>query len=382
MDLFQIEDLLTEEQKIVKDTIKDFVQKEVLPIIDDYFERGEFPLHLVKKMANLGLFGATLKEYGGAGLDYISYGLMMQELEGGDSGLRSFVSVQNGLVIFPILEYGTKEQKEKWIPGLISGEKIGCFGLTEPDFGSNPAGMLTRAEKRGDRFILNGTKMWITNGSIADIAIIWAKYNGEIWAFLVEKEREGFSTNLIKNKFSLRASVTSELVLNDVEIPEENILPKSKGLVSALRCLNEARYSIAWGSVGSAISCLETALDYAKNRVQFSKPIAAYQLIQDKLVWMATEITKAQLLNYHLGLLKDKGIANYRQISMAKMNNVKIALECARMSREILGASGITYEYPIARHLLNLEAVKTYEGTHEIHTLIVGKWLTGLDAID
>ena len=242
--------------------------------------------------------------------------------------------------------------------------------------------MLTRAEKRGDRFILNGTKMWITNGSIADISIIWAKYNGEIWGFLVENEREGFSANLIKNKFSLRASVTSELVLNDVEIPEENILPKSKGLVSALRCLNEARYSIAWGSVGSAISCLETALDYAKNRVQFSKPIAAYQLIQDKLVWMATEITKAQLLNYHLGLLKDKGIANYRQISMAKMNNVKIALQCARMSREILGASGITYEYPIARHLLNLEAVKTYEGTHEIHTLIVGKWLTGYDAID
>ena len=315
-------------------------------------------------------------------MNNVSYGLVMQELERGDSGLRSFVSVQSSLVMYPIFTFGSEEQKDYWLPKLASGEKIGCFGLTEPDYGSNPGGMITRAEKTAGGYKLNGAKMWITNGTLADVAVVWAKLDGEVKGFLVEKGTPGFTAPEMKGKHSLKASVTSELIFQDVIIPEKNILPGSKGLKSPLMCLNQARYSIAWGVVGSMMACYNSALEYAKSRIQFSKPVAAYQLTQDKLVYMITEITKAQLLNLQLGRLKDRGLVKHTQISMAKRNNCEKALDIARISREILGANGILNEYPVMRHEQNLESVKTYEGTHEMHTLIIGEDITGHAAFD
>lgn len=387
-DYYNIEELLTEDEKIVRNTTRNFVEKEVLPIISKHFEEGTFPLHLISKMGELGFFGSTLpQEYGCAGLNDVAYGLAMQELEKGDTAIRSFCSVQGGLCMYPIFEFGSEEQKKYWLPKMAKGEKIGCFGLTEPDIGSDPASLTTRAVKDGNSYIIQGNKMWITNGSIADVAVVWAKLDGEIRGFLVEKGTQGFSTQDIKHKFSLRASVTSELIFEDCRIPEENILPKTilpkgKGIKPALMCLNQARYSIAWGAIGSALACYETALNYAKQRVQFKKPIASFQLIQQKLVYMLTEITKAQLLCLRLGRLKDEGKEKHTQISLAKMNNVYHALEIARLARDILAAAGITLEHPVIRHMLNLETVKTYEGTHDIHTLIIGADLTGIYAFE
>ncbi len=380
VDYYRLDDLLTEEQKLVRQTVREFVEREVVPIIEKHYREGTFPMHLVPKMAELGLFGITLPpEYGCAGADNITYGLVMQELERGDSAIRSFVSVQSALVMYPIYTYGTEEQKRKWLPKLARGEAIGCFGLTEPDYGSNPAGMLTTARRTSSGFVLNGTKMWITNGSIADVAVVWAKLDGEVCGFLVERGTPGFTTVEMRNKHSLRASVTSELILQDCEIPEENML-QVRGLKGPLSCLTQARYGIAWGAVGSAMATFEVALNYAKTRIQFGRPIASFQLIQDKLVWMLTEITKAQLLCLRLGQLKDEGKMTFQQVSLAKRNNVDIALTVARMAREILGANGILDEYPVMRHMANLESVKTYEGTHEIHTLIIGADITGFPA--
>ncbi len=379
-DFLKIEELLTEEEKLVYNTVHDFVNKEVKPIIADYFERGEFPIHLVKQLGELGFLGSTLNEYGGAGLSNVAYGLINQELERGDSGLRSFVSVQSSLVIYPIYTFGSEEQKKKYLPGLISGELIGCFGLTEPDFGSNPGGMKTNAVKKGDRWILNGAKMWITNSSIADIAVVWAKTEDGIQGFIVEKDMPGFSAPEIKHKLSLRASVTGELIFEDVEVPEENRLPKANGLKYPLMCLTQARYGIGWGALGAAIDCYMTAVDYAKTRIQFDVPIARFQLVQKKLADMLTEITKGQLLALQVGRLKDSGKYTHQMISMLKMNNVKIALDIARTARDILGANGISLEYPVIRHMVNLESVKTYEGTEDIHTLILGQYITGYQA--
>lgn len=380
VDYYRLDDLLTEEQKLIRQTVREFVEAEVIPIIERHYREGTFPMHLVPKMAELGLFGMTLPpEYGGAGADNISYGLVMQELERGDSAIRSFVSVQSALVMYPIYTYGTEEQKRKWLPKLARGEAIGCFGLTEPDHGSNPAGMVTTARRVPGGFVLNGAKMWITNGSIADVAVVWAKLEGEVHGFLVERGTPGFTTVEMKNKHSLRASVTSELIFQDCEIPEENML-QVRGLKGPLSCLTQARYGIAWGAVGSAMATFEVALNYAKTRLQFGRPIASFQLIQDKLVWMLTEITKAQLLCFRLGQLKDAGTMTFQQVSLAKRNNVDIALTVARMAREILGANGILDEYPVMRHMANLESVKTYEGTHEIHTLIIGADITGFPA--
>ena len=380
LDFYRLNDLLTAEERAVKDSIRRFVNDQCLPIIDKHFEEATFPFQLVPKMAALGLLGANLKGYDCAGLGDIAYGLMMQELERGDSGLRSFVSVQSGLVMFPIYTFGSEEQKKKWLPLLAAGKKIGCFGLTEPDTGSDPSSMLTTAKKKGKGYVLGGNKMWITSGSIADVAVIWAKLDGEIHGFLVEKGTRGFSAKDMTGKLSLRASVTSELSLDNVEIPEENILPQAKGLKSALACLSQARYGIAWGAIGAAQACFETALEYSKTRIQFGKPIGGFQLTQEKLANMATEITKAQLLAFRLGQLKEKGEARYEQISMAKRNNVQAALDIARTARGILGANGIMAEYGIMRHMMNLESVYTYEGTHEVHTLIVGENLTGIPA--
>lgn len=379
-DFLNIEDLLTEEEKLVYDTVHQFVNKEVKPIIADYFERGDFPVHLIKKLGELGFLGSTLSEYGGAGLSNVAYGLINQELERGDSGLRSFVSVQSSLVIYPIYAFGSEEQKEKYLPGLISGDIVGCFGLTEPDFGSNPGGMKTNAVKKGDKWILNGSKMWITNASIADIAVVWAKTEEGIQGFIVEKGMPGFSAPEIKHKLSLRASVTGELIFEDVEVPEENRLPKAKGLKYPLMCLTQARYGIGWGALGAAIDCYLTAVDYAKTRIQFDVPIARFQLVQKKLADMLTEITKAQLLALQIGRLKDNGNYTHYMISMLKMNNVRIALDIARTARDILGANGISLEYPVIRHMVNLESVKTYEGTEDIHTLILGQYITGYQA--
>jgi glutaryl-CoA dehydrogenase len=338
-------------------------------------------MQLVPKLGELGVFGASLKGYGCAGLNNVAYGLIMQELERGDSGLRSFASVQSSLVMYPIHAYGSDAQKERWLPALQKGEKLGCFGLTEPDHGSDPGGMKTRATRRGDAYVLNGTKLWITNGSVADVALVWAKEDdGEIYGYLVEKGTPGFSTLDIPGKFSMRASITSELSLQDCRIPLANKLPGVKGLKGPLSCLSQARYGIAWGAIGAAMACYDWSLQYAQQRVQFGKPIASFQLVQQKLVYMITEITKAQLLALQLGRLKDRGKARPQQISLAKMNNVQIALDIARMGRDILGAAGIVDEHPIIRHMLNLETVNTYEGTHDIHTLIVGRDITGLDA--
>ena len=383
VDYYNLYGLLSEEEKMIRNSIREFVDDQVIPVIEEYYTKGKFPEFLIPELAKLGALGITLPvQYGCGGMNNIIYGLVMQELERGDSGLRSFVSVQNSLVMYPIFTFGSEKQKEFWLPKMASAEKIGCFGLTEPDYGSNPAGMVTKAEKVDGGYLLNGAKMWITNGSIADVAVVWAKLDGIVRGFLVEKDFEGFSAPEMKGKHSLRASITSELIFQDVFIPEENILPGSKGLKSPLMCLNQARYSIAWGVVGSMMAVYDTALKYAKSRIQFSRPIAGYQLTQDKLVYMLTEITKSQLLNYHLGKLKDKGEAKHTQISLAKRNNVEKALKIARIAREILGANGILNEYPVMRHAANLESVKTYEGTHEMHTLIIGEDITGISAFE
>ena len=381
VDYYGIDDLLTEEQRMMRDAVRDWVEAKFLPVVSQHHRDGTFPMELAKDLGEMGVFGATLKGYGCAGLDNVAYGLIMQELERGDSGLRSFASVQSGLVMYPIHSYGSDAQKDRWLPRLQSGEALGCFGLTEPDHGSDPGSMKTRAVKKGNEYVLNGTKLWITNGSVADVAVVWAKGDdGEIGGYLVEKGTPGYSTLDIHGKFSMRASITSELAFADCRIPLENKLPGVKGLKGPLSCLSQARYGIAWGAIGAAMGCYDWALQYSQQRIQFSKPIGSFQLVQQKLVWMITEITKAQLLCWRLGQLKDAGRARPQQISMAKMNNVQMALDGARLARDILGAAGIVDEHPIIRHMMNLETVNTYEGTHDIHTLIVGRDITGLDA--
>jgi glutaryl-CoA dehydrogenase len=379
-DLYNIEHLLSDEERLVRDTVRKFVKERVQPIIGEHFEAGTFPRELVRELADLGLLGMHLEGYGCAGMSAVCYGLACQELEAGDSGLRSFVSVQGSLAMFPIAEFGSEEQKQRWLPKMARGEAIGCFGLTEPDAGSDPSGMSTRAQRDGDGYILNGTKMWITNGSIADVAVVWARTEDGIRGFLVEKGMPGFSTSDIKQKLSLRASVTSELHFADCRVPEENMLPNVRGMRGPLSCLDEARYGIAWGATGAARACFEVALEYAKVREQFKRPIASFQLVQRKLAIMATELVKGQLLALHLGRLKDEGLLHPVQISVAKRNNVREALETAREARSILGANGITLEYPISRHMNNLESVFTYEGTDDVHTLIIGQALTGISA--
>lgn len=381
VDFYRIDDLLTDEERIVRDTVRRFVDEQVIPIIDKHFEEGTFPAQLVPRMAKLGLFGGNLpEEYGCANMNNIAYGLVMQELERGDSGLRSFVSVQGALVMYPIFAFGSEQQKRQWLPMLARGEKIGCFGLTEPDHGSDPGGMETRARRTDKGWVLNGTKRWITNGTIADVAIVWAKAGEEIRGFIVETDRPGFQAPEIKAKLSLRASVTSDLILDDVEIPADNLLPESGGLKSPLMCLNQARYGIAWGGIGAAMACYDCALEYTKGRTQFDKPIAQFQLVQEKLARMLTEITKGQLVAWRLGKLKDEGKLHFAQVSMAKRNNVWVGLETARLARDLMGANGITLEYPVFRHMCNLESVYTYEGTDHIHTLILGEHITGLPA--
>lgn len=380
VDYYGVYNQLSDEERMVRESVADFVDNEVLPIIEKHYQDGTFPMDLVPKMAELGLFGITLpQEYGCAGANYTCYGLAMQELERGDSGIRSFASVQSSLVMFPIYSYANEEMRKKWLPRLAAGTAIGCFGLTEPDFGSNPSGMITNAKKIDGGYLLNGAKMWITNGSLADLAVVWAKYEGEVCGFIVEKGMKGFSAPEMKGKHSLRASVTSELIFQDVEIPESHKL-NVKGLKGPLSCLTQARYGIAWGAIGSAIGTYQSSLDYAKSRIQFDKPIASFQLVQDKLVWMLNEITKGQLLCMQLGKLKDSGMMNPNQVSLAKRNNVDIAIQCARIARDIHGANGILDEYPIMRHSANLESVRTYEGTHDIHTLILGADITGIQA--
>jgi glutaryl-CoA dehydrogenase len=380
-DLYGVDDLLTDEERMVRDTVRDFVSTEVMPVIEKHNRAGTFPLELVPKMAQLDLLGGNLTGYGCAGLLPVAYGVVLRELERGDSGLRSFVSVQGSLAMYPILTYGSDEQKKRWLPEMAAGRKIGCFGLTEPDFGSNPGGMITRAVRDGDHWILNGTKRWITNGSIADLAVVWAKDpQGKVLGFVVEKGTRGFSSADIQGKFSLRASVTSELVLADCKVPEANRLPRAEGLKAPLSCLSQARYGIAWGAVGSAMAVFDEAVKYARSRIQFDKPIASFQLVQRKLANMLTELTKAQLVAYHLGRLKEAGKATHVHVSMAKMNNVQIALDIAREARDVLGANGICDEYQVGRHMCNLESVITYEGTHDIHLLVLGEHVTGIPA--
>ena len=384
VDFIGFDALLSDDERLVRDTARKFIEDNLIPIIEECNRSSRFPRELVKPMADLGFYGASLKGYGCAGMSNVEYGLVMQELERGDSGVRSFVSVQSALVMYPIYAFGSDEQKQTWLPALQSGDKLGCFGLTEPDFGSNPGGMRTRARKVGKEYVLNGEKMWITSGSIADVAVIWAKVedgDNKIRGFLVETGRPGFSAKDIHGKWSLRASVTSGLSMQDVHIPESNLLPKSGGLKSPLMCLNQARYGIAWGGIGAAMSCYDCALQYSQLRKQFhDKPIASHQLVQEKLTWMINEITKGQLLVLQVGRLKDQDKAGFQHVSMAKRNNVWMALECARMGRDILGANGVADEYPLMRHMMNLESVKTYEGTHDIHTLIIGQSVTGIDA--
>jgi glutaryl-CoA dehydrogenase len=381
VDYYNVESLLSEEEILVRNTVREFVDDQVLPVIEKHNRAGSFPISLVPKMAELGMLGSTLPaKYGCAEMNNVAYGLVMQELERGDSGIRSFASVQSALVMYPIYTFGSEIQKNYWLPKLATAEKIGCFGLTEPDYGSNPAGMITRAMEEHDCYVLNGAKMWITNGTIADVAVVWAKLNGVIHGFLVEKGTKGFTAPEMTGKHSLRASVTSELIFQDCAIPKENILLKTEGLKSPLMCLNQARYGIAWGAIGAAMACYDAALNYAKSRIQFGKPIASFQITQEKLVYMITEITKSQLLCLQLGRLKDRGDLRFQQVSMAKRNNIYHALEIARIAREILGANGILDEYPVMRHMANLESVKTYEGTHEMHTLIVGEDITGIPA--
>ena len=384
VDFLHLDSSLTEDERLVRRTAREFAEDNLVPIIEECFRDGRFPRQLVPMMGELGFFGASLEGYGCAGMSNVEYGLVMQELERGDSGIRSFVSVQSALVMYPIYTFGSEEQKNTWLPAMARGEKLGCFGLTEPGFGSNPGGMTTTARRSGEEYILNGEKMWITSGNIADVAVIWAKVEDEenrVRGFLVETDRPGFKAHEVHGKWSLRASVTSGLSLQDVRVPAANLLPGTGGLKSPLMCLNQARYGIGWGAIGAAMSCYDTALQYAKMRKQFhGKPIAGHQLVQEKLVWMVSEISKAQLLSLHVGRLKDAGTVGHEHISMAKRNNVWMALETARMARDILGANGITDDYPIMRHMMNLESVKTYEGTHDIHALILGQHITGIAA--
>jgi glutaryl-CoA dehydrogenase len=382
VDFLDFDSLLNDEELMARKTARQFVDEHVIPIIEKHNREATFPMGLLPKLGDLGFFGANLEGYGCAGMSNVAYGLVMQELERGDSGLRSFASVQSALVMYPIHSYGSDAQKDKWLPRLQSGNAVGCFGLTEPQFGSNPGGMLTRAVLRGDRYILNGEKMWITNGSIADVAIVWARCDDEkIRGFLVEKGTKGFKAWDVHGKLSLRASITSGLAMTDCEIPAENALPGVTGLKGPLSCLTQARYGIGWGAIGSAMACYDTALQYAKTRKQFAnKPIASHQLVQEKLAWMITEIVKGQLLALHVGRLKDNGKVDPSHISMLKMNNVAIALETARKARDILGANGIVDDYPIMRHMNNLESVSTYEGTNDIHKLVIGERITGISA--
>lgn len=384
VDLIRFDSLLSEDERLVRNTARQFVEDTIVPIIEDCFREGRFPRELVPQMAELGFFGANIEGYGCAGMSNVEYGLVMQELERGDSGIRSFVSVQSALVMYPIHTFGSDEQKNKWLPELAAGRKLGCFGLTEPGFGSNPGGMTTRATKDGDSYILTGEKMWITSGTLADIAIIWAKVADEddrVRGFLVETDRAGFRADEVHGKWSLRASVTAGLSLQEVRIPASNLLPGTGGLKSPLMCLNQARYGISWGAIGAAMAVYDTARQYAGMRKQFrNEPIASHQLIQEKLVWMLSEISKAQLLSLHAGRLKDAGTLSHEIISLAKRNNVWMALESARIARQILGANGITEDYPIMRHMMNLESVITYEGTHDVHGLILGQQITGIPA--
>jgi glutaryl-CoA dehydrogenase len=382
LDYFNIDALLTAEQKLIRHTMRDFVKREILPHIEKWAQEAHFPKEIVRKFGVIGAFGPTIPGvYGGGGLDYISYGIIMQEIERGDSGMRSTASVQGSLVMYPIYQYGSEEQRRKYLPPLASGEMLGCFGLTEPDFGSNPAGMLTTIKDQGDHYLLNGSKLWISNAPACDIAVVWAKNEeGRIKGLIVERGMAGFSTPEIHQKWSLRASGTGELVFEDVRVPKENLLPNVDGLKGPLGCLDSARYGIAWGVIGAAIDCYESARNYAMQRIQFDKPIASFQLVQKKLAEMLTEITKAQLLVWRLGTLKNEGKATTGQNSMAKRNNVEMALHVAREARQILGGMGITGEYPIMRHMMNLESVITYEGTHDIHLLITGAEITGIQA--
>jgi glutaryl-CoA dehydrogenase len=384
LDYLDLDDQYSEDERMVRDTVRSWVGERFIPIVMEHYEAGTFPMDTVPELAEMGVFGPTLPaEYGGAGLNNVAAGLIYQELERGDSGLRSFCSVQGALVMYPIFSMGSEEQKRHWLPKLASGQAIGCFGLTEPDFGSNPAGMLTTARKDGKHYVLNGRKMWITNGTVADVAVVWARTDGpdkKIRGFLVEKGTPGFSAPEQKHKFSLRASITSELVLQDVRIPEANLLPKSEGLKAPLSCLSQARYGIAWGGLGAALGCFDEVLRYTKSRIVFDKPLASYQLPQKKLADMATQITLAQLMALHMGRLKDKGKLGPQQVSMGKRNNCMVALEVARTCRDMLGANGISLEYQTGRHMCNLESVVTYEGTHDIHTLAIGQELTGIPA--
>ena len=382
LDFLGISEHFSEEEIMVQKTANEFVVKEIMPIIDEHFENNTFPVEIVRKLGKVGFLGPTIpEEYGCSGMSSIAYGLICQELERADSGVRSFASVQGSLVMYPIFAYGTEEQKKYWLPKLATGEKIGCFGLTEPNFGSNPSGMITRAKKVDGGYMLNGSKMWITNGSVADIAVVWAKDdNDEVRGFLVEKDLEGFSAPEMHGKLSLRASITSELVLENVFVKESALLPNVKGLKGPLGCLNQARYGIGWGALGAAMNLYETALQYSKDRIQFGKPIASFQLIQEKLVWMFNEITKGQLLALQVGRNKDNNSLKHSQVSMLKRNNVWVARESAKLAREILGANGITDDYPIMRHMMNIESVYTYEGTHEMHTLVLGHEITGIQA--
>jgi len=382
LDFYHLDDLLSPEEKMTREAVRQFVQREVLPGVERHFASETFPVELVPRMAQLGIFGANLKGYGCAGMNNIAYGLIMQELEAGDSGLRSFASVQSALAMYAIYSSGSEEQKNRYLPGMAQGKLIGCFGLTEPDHGSDPGGMETRARKDGRGWVLNGTKRWITNGSIADVAIIWARVEEGITGFIVEKGAPGFTTRDIHGKFSMRASITSELVLDDVRLDEAHHLPNARGLRAPLSCLTQARYGIAWGAIGAARTCYQCALDYVKSRKQFSRPLAGYQMVQRKLVDMLTEITKGQLVCLRLGQMKDAGTMSPEHVSLAKRNNVNAALEIARVARDMLGANGIVNEYPVIRHMLNLETVNTYEGTYDVQTLILGREITGVSAFD
>ena len=385
-DFFGLDDMLSEDDRNVRDTVRDFVDDHVMPIIDDHYENGTFPTEIIPKLGELGVLGANLPEqYGCAGMNNIAYGLINQELERGDSGVRSFASVQSALVMYPIYAYGSDAQKTKWLPELAAARAIGCFGLTEPDFGSNPAGMITRAVKDGKEWVINGAKMWITNGNMADVAVVWAKTGDSddpksIRGFLIEKGMPGYDVREQHHKASLRASNTSELFFSDVRVPEDNMFPKAEGLKGPLGCLTQARYGIAWGALGAAMACFDIARNYAAERIVFGKPLAAHQTTQHKLAKMLTEITKGQLMAWHLGKLKDAGKMTHFQVSMSKMNNVGIALDVARVAREILGANGISLEYHVIRHMCNLESVKTYEGTNDVHSLAIGQHITGISA--
>ena len=382
VDFYNIEKHLTEEEIMVRDLVRDWVDEKVIPIIEDYYTKGTFPMELISEIGEMGLFGCNLEGYECAGLSNVAYGLVCQELERGDSAIRSCVSVQGSLSMYPIHAFGTEEQKQKYLPGMAQGKLIGCFGLTEPDHGSDPGGMETKAVDAGDSYVLNGAKMWITNGTVADLAIVWAKLDGKIRGFIVEKSDSGFSAPEMKGKHSLRASITSELVFQDCKIPKDRILPEVQGLKGPLSCLTQARYGITWGSIGAAMGCFHSSVDYSKSRIMFKKPIASFQLVQNKLAWMLREITKGQLLAYHLGRAKDNGEATPEMVSLGKMNNVDAAIQIARMARDIHGANGILNEYPIMRHMANLESVYTYEGTHDIHNLILGRWITGIPAFE